>query len=99
MDGRDIRGIQRRERLRFTLEAGDPLLVSEKFFRQDLDRYFPSKSRVTGLPYLAHPARAEWREDLVGAEASTRRQIHGRQRIIARAWAGRGLRALRSRAP
>ena len=38
--------------------------------RQHLDRHLAPEPRVPRPVHLAHPARAERREDLVGAEAS-----------------------------
>jgi hypothetical protein len=38
--------IQRRQQLRFPFEAGDPFLVFEELFRQDLDRDLAAKTRT-----------------------------------------------------
>src|SRR6516165_864440 len=57
-----MRMIQRRDRTRFPLEALRKLLLG------DFDRDGAIKPRVAGLVHLAHPASADGREDLVGAE-------------------------------
>ena len=54
--------IQRRDRLGFLLEARG---VASP---QPLDRHGAIQPRVVGLPHLAHPTGAQWREDLIGAE-------------------------------
>ena len=35
---------------------------------QPLNRHGAIQPRVVGLPHLAHPTGAQWREDLIGAE-------------------------------
>ena len=42
-----------------------------QMLRQDLDRHGPLEARVARLVDLSHPARADRREDLVGAEPRT----------------------------
>jgi hypothetical protein len=66
--------IQRREQLRFPLEAGDPLLVFEELFRQDLDRDLPAEAGVSRAVDLSHPSRAKRTEDFVGAETGSGRE-------------------------
>ena len=46
--------------------------------RQDLDRHGPLEARVARLVDLSHPAGADRREDLVGAEAGARSEGHSR---------------------
>ena len=69
VDAADVRMIQRRERLRFTLKAGDPLGISDERVRQDLDRHVAIQRRVARSVDLAHAAGPEGGEDLVRAEA------------------------------
>jgi len=54
--------IQRRDRLGILLEARGVASL------QPLDRHGAIQPRVVGLPHLAHPTSAQWREDLIGAE-------------------------------
>ncbi len=42
----------------------------------NLDRYFATHAGIAGPVYLAHPARANPREDLVGSQASPGRERH-----------------------
>ena len=65
----DVRVIQRRERLRFPLKAGDPLGVRDERFRQNLDRNVATQLRVARLVDLAHATCPKGRKDLVRAEA------------------------------
>jgi len=44
--------------------------------RQDLDRDLPPETRVPRPVHLAHPSGAQRREDLVGTEATARRDRH-----------------------
>ena len=60
--------------LRLALEALAQLLVGGQVLRQDLDGDGPLEARVPRPVDLAHPARAERREDLVGTEPGTCRQ-------------------------
>jgi hypothetical protein len=58
----------RGQRLRLALKARDALLVLEELVWQDFDRNLASELGVLRPIDLPHPARAERREDLVGAE-------------------------------
>src|SRR6516165_7298315 len=62
--------IQRGDRTRFPLEALRKLLLG------NLDRDGAIKPRIAGLVYLAHAARANRREDLVGPELCPAIQGH-----------------------
>ena len=61
--------VQRGERLRFALEARQPLGIGGEAVRQDLDRDVAIELRVARAIDLAHAAGANDRDDLVGAEA------------------------------
>ena len=65
----DVRMIQRGQRLRFALEAREPLGIGDEQLGQDLDRDVAIELRVARAIHLAHAAGAERGEDLVGAEA------------------------------
>jgi hypothetical protein len=69
--------IQRGQRTRLTLEAGDAFGISRQRSRQDFDRDVASQFRVTGTVHLAHAARTDLRRDLVHAQACARDQCHG----------------------
>ncbi len=74
VQGADVRVGDRRDRLRLPLEALAKLGVARESFRKDLDRDLAAESRVLRLVDLAHPSRADRREDLVGAEARAARR-------------------------
>src|SRR5687768_16763568 len=61
MDPGDVGMVERRQRLRLALEAGQPLAVRG-------DRRLAAQARVGGAEHLAHAALAELRGDLVGAQ-------------------------------
>ena len=54
----------------------------ERCGRQDLDRHRAVEPRVARPVDLAHPARAERRDDLVGAQAFPGREGHRRWAIL-----------------
>jgi len=64
--------VQRRDRPRLLLEASQSLRVGDELRRQHLDRHLAPEPRVAGAVHLAHPARTDRGEDLVGAEARAR---------------------------
>ena len=65
VDVGDVRVIERREQLGLALEARQALGVRRERGRQHLDRHVAVELRVGGAIHLAHPARAERRDDLV----------------------------------
>ena len=73
----DVRMLQRRDGARFALEALAQLRVGGERVGQDLDGDGAIEPRVTRAVDLAHPARAERRDDLVRAEPRTRGDSHG----------------------
>ncbi len=60
--------IQRSGSTSFLLEACQALRVAGVLFRQHLDRHLAAQARVLAEVHLAHAARTEQLEDLVGAE-------------------------------
>ena len=68
--------IHRRHGARFLLESAPPLGVGRDVGRQHLDGHGPIESRVAPLVDLAHPARADERDDLIRAEARAGREGH-----------------------
>ena len=61
--------IERREQLRFALEARHAVGVRRERRRQDLQRDVAIQLRVARAIHFAHSPGAEGREDFVGAEA------------------------------
>jgi hypothetical protein len=62
--------IERRQDLRFALEAGEPVEVERKELRQDLQRDITIELRVACAIHLAHAACAERTTYFVRAESS-----------------------------
>ena len=73
VDLRDVRMIERREDLRFALEAGETIGIVGEDVRKDLDRDVALQLRVARAIDLAHAARAERSDDLVTPRRATRR--------------------------
>src|SRR5258705_5849025 len=67
VDMRDVRMIEGRERLRFAREACQAIGIAGEGVRKDLERDVAIQLRVAGAIDLAHPARAEGRENLIRA--------------------------------
>jgi hypothetical protein len=61
--------IQRCERLRFPLEAGEAFGVAGKGVRQDFDRHLTAEARVGRAIHRAHSAFAQLGEDLVRSQS------------------------------
>src|SRR5262245_23068138 len=96
IDRRDVGMIQRRERLRFPLEAGEALDVAGKAVRQDFDRHLAAEARVDRAIHRAHSTFAKLGQDRVRADLladhyavlSWPRWTHRGSRITARASGG-----------
>ena len=69
---RDVRMVQRRERLGFPCEPGEPFGIVSERVRQDFERDIAIELRVASLIDLSHPTFADRRSDFVHAEAGTR---------------------------
>jgi hypothetical protein len=65
VDLRDVRMIERRERLRLALEPRQPFRIVGKDIRQDLDGDVAIESSVAGTIDLAHAAGADQRVNRV----------------------------------
>ena len=76
-----MRVIQGSQDVGLALEAHHAVAVGGEGFRQDLDRDVAAELGVPRAVDLAHPARAERREDLVGAESCAGRQAHGLSKL------------------
>src|SRR5262249_34444857 len=70
--------IQRREHLRFALEAGESIGIERELRRQDLERDVTTELGIVRAIHVAHAARSEQRHDLVGTETNARRDRHRR---------------------
>ena len=77
VDRPDVRMIQRREHLRFALEAGEAIGIARERVRQDLQRDLAIQLRVARAIDLAHAAGAKRGQDLIRAEARSGGQRHG----------------------
>jgi hypothetical protein len=64
----DVRVIKRSQRPCFAFEASEPVGVGGKCFGQHFDGYVAAEVDVSGFVTFAHPARADRRDNLVGAE-------------------------------
>jgi aryl-alcohol dehydrogenase-like predicted oxidoreductase len=71
VDRADVRLVERGERLRLALEACAPLRIVRERLGKDLDRDRAIELRVTRAINLAHAARANRRDDFLGAEAGS----------------------------
>jgi len=71
VDLRDVGMIQRGEQLRFALEARAARGLVSGNRRNDFDRDVAAETRVARPVHLAHAARPERAEDVVGADSST----------------------------
>jgi hypothetical protein len=72
----DVRMVQRRQHLRFALQAREPIGIAGKRFRQDLDRHLSLQPGVARAIHLTHAAAAERLGDFVGAEGCPALQAH-----------------------
>ena len=64
------------EAARLVCETPQSLAVRAELLGEDLDRYVAVELGVFREVHLAHPARAEGRQDFVGAEATSCGQCH-----------------------
>jgi hypothetical protein len=70
VDLRNIRMVQRGERLGFAGEPGEPVRVPGDGSGQDLQGDIATELRVMGAKHLSHAAFADLRVDFIRAEAS-----------------------------
>ncbi len=68
VDGGDVRMIERREHLRFATESRQPVGIADDGVRQQLQRDVALQLGVSSAIHLAHGARAEGADDVVGTE-------------------------------
>ena len=65
--------VQRGEQLRLALETREAVRIGREEVGQDLQRDVAIEPRIARAIHLAHAARADERDDFVGAEARTGR--------------------------
>src|SRR5436309_4939847 len=75
-DPGDVRMVERGQEPRLALEARQPFGILCEGLGEPFDRHLAPETRVARPVDLAHPARAERRGDLVGAEAGTCSERH-----------------------
>ena len=68
--------IERREHFRLALKPGQAFGIGRHGRREHLEGDGPFQVRVGGPVDLAHPARADHREDFVGADPGARGEAH-----------------------
>jgi len=68
-EGADVRMIERRDRLRLTLESSAELFVLRDARGKDLDRDVAPEARVAAAIDLAHASGADGRNDFVWTES------------------------------
>ncbi len=73
--------IERGQNLRLALEAGQPVAIEREELGEDLERDVAIERCVAGAIHLAHAARAERREDLVGTELNASANGHREPRV------------------
>ncbi len=71
VQGKDVGMGERSDRPRFLLETAQSLGIGREFRRQHLDRDVAIQPCVARPVHVAHPARADRRDDLVRAETGT----------------------------
>ena len=68
VNGGDVRMVERGEDSRFALETRQPLGGTGQRLGQNLDRHIAAQSRIAGAVDFAHPAHANHRTELIGAQ-------------------------------
>jgi len=68
VDLRDVRMVERRQRLRFAHQPAEALRLVRELLGEDLDGDVALQPRVAGAPDLSHPAGPEGTDQLVDAE-------------------------------
>jgi len=76
MDGGDIRMVERRQYLRFPLQAPEATRIVEKTIVQNLDGDVPIELRIPCPIHRSHPAGANGGNDLIRAQPSTGGKRH-----------------------
>ena len=76
VDVRDVRMIERRQRLRFAVKPRQPIGVVREGIGQHLEGDIAIELRVAGAKHLAHSPGAECGEDLVGTDVAAGNESH-----------------------
>ena len=69
---RNVRMVQRREDLRFTLKPRQAIRIGDECVRKDLERHIALQLGVVRAVHLAHATSAQRADDVIGTEVSTR---------------------------
>ena len=72
MQVRDVRVIERRERLRFAFETRASVAIAGDRGRQDLEGDIATEPGIAGAIHLAHASGADGTLDFINANASAR---------------------------
>ena len=72
----DVWMIEACHHARFVLEAREPIGIGSHVGGQDLERHVAAETRVARAVDLAHSTRAERRDDVISAQASSGRERH-----------------------
>jgi hypothetical protein len=76
VDVRDVRVVERREDLRFSLEAGEPIGIGGEGVWQDFQRDIAIQLRIARAIDLAHAPRTESGENFVRTDSRTNGECH-----------------------
>ncbi len=74
---RDVGMVERRQNFGFPLKSKPAVRILSEGLRQHFQRHVALQLGVAGAVHLAHAARADGREDFIGAESVTYREGHG----------------------
>ena len=72
----DVRVRERGNRAGLALEPRERVGIAGKIRRDRLHRDVAAQARIAGAIHLAHPARAQQRDDLIGTERRARLDTH-----------------------
>ena len=77
VNGQDVRVIELSGGARLLLEATQPAGVRRERVGDQLDRDLAPEPWIAGAVHLAHATRTQPADDLIGADARSRRKCHG----------------------
>ena len=78
--------VQRRGRAGLLLESMEAIGVGRERDRQDLDRHVTTQPRIARAVDVAHAARANERDDFIGAEPCAGGKTHRPTLILPKQW-------------
>jgi hypothetical protein len=77
VNGRDVRVVERGQRLGFAREPRQPVIVTCDSVGKDFQRDVSLQSEIAGTVHFAHSAGAESIDDFVWTNILARRETHG----------------------